>query len=512
MTNKISRKTFLKLAAGAMAATAGLCAGRAPAQYRSSKSLPPPKVAVKTLIKGASVLTMEKGKPDLIGFDVLLEGGKIAAIGKSISAGGADIVDGTGKVLMPGFTDAFRHNWQTVSTGRTLLTDNSYSHFYDGYTFRAMHMMTPEDCHFSEYAGGLEAINSGYTNVVNFANAYFAPERLDAGAQGFLASGAAGIFCWLAEKERPLGATPAENGRLTIAARNAPLPDSVYQRGEALRDKYFSNSDGDVLFGFSNLMTLGQPVSQLVEHFKKMRAINPKLIIQHYNRPTELPPAGTAQTLEQLYEAGVFQPDFMFGHGLGITDDELVLMAKTGVSASAAPLVEMNYDGALTSIHGRAHKFGVPSGFAFDAPAISQVRDPFELARMGFQILFKTPESWKVADTLSSKDVLAWMTGVGAMATKRADVTGTLTVGKRADVILVDISHYGVPTNGTLSDKLVNFCSLRDIDSVWVGGKRRKKDGEMIGVDWGKLRAEREMRDARIWQGLGAPTWGIAET
>jgi cytosine/adenosine deaminase-related metal-dependent hydrolase len=510
MTNKISRKAFLQLGAGMVVAATTFGSEAAGAQSRPTMSEPFPKVPTRTLIKGADVLTMEKGKSDLLGYDVLLDGGKIAGIEKSLNVGGADIVDGRGKVLMPGFTDGFRHNWQSVSVGRMLKSNNSSRYYYDGYAYQAAFMMTPEDSYFSEYIGGLEAINAGYTNVVNFANGYFAPERLDAAIQGYKQSGAAGVFCWLPEKERLRGATPEENGRQTVAARNAPLPDSTYQRAEYLRDKYLNNTEADLVFGLSNLMAFGQPLAQVIEHFKKMRTLNPRLIIQHYNRPAVLPPAGTVQNLDQLYEAGILQPDYLLGHGVSLTNDELVLMAKSGVSSASAPGEEMSYEGTLTSIHGRALQFGVPAAFAYDAP-IEPVRDPFEILRMGLQVLYKTQESAKIAGSLTSKDVLAWMTSVGAIATKRGDVTGTVTVGKRADVMLVELNEFSVPSNGTLSDRVVNFCSLRDIDSVWIGGKRRKKNGQMMGVDWTKLRAERSMRDAQIWERFGRPKWAIDE-
>jgi|GEM_PF-3669692 len=48
------------------------------------------------------------------------------------------------------------------------------------------------------------------------------------------------------------------------------------------------------------------------------------------------------------------------------------------------------------------------------------------------------------------------------------DVTGTISVGKRADRI-------GFAMLGSLADRVLNFGSLADIDSVWVAGRARKR-------------------------------------
>src|SRR5258705_5484077 len=61
-----------------------------------------------TLIKNATVLTVTKGT--LTGTDVLMQGGKIAQIGKNLTApAGARVIDATGKFIMPGIIDPHSH-------------------------------------------------------------------------------------------------------------------------------------------------------------------------------------------------------------------------------------------------------------------------------------------------------------------------------------------------------------------------------------------------------------------
>src|SRR4051812_37723831 len=72
-----------------------------------------PMARPRTLIKGGYVATMEKSTGDLAGADVLIEGSRIVAIGRGLTAGDAEVVDASGCVVLPGLVDTHRHTWQT---------------------------------------------------------------------------------------------------------------------------------------------------------------------------------------------------------------------------------------------------------------------------------------------------------------------------------------------------------------------------------------------------------------
>ncbi|HXD23146.1 MAG TPA: amidohydrolase family protein [Gemmatimonadaceae bacterium] len=85
--------------------SAALCfalASQAQQATTASKTAPP------TLIKNATIMTVTKGTME--NSDILLENGKIARIGKNLSApAGATVIDGTGKYVMPGIIDPHSH-------------------------------------------------------------------------------------------------------------------------------------------------------------------------------------------------------------------------------------------------------------------------------------------------------------------------------------------------------------------------------------------------------------------
>jgi 5-methylthioadenosine/S-adenosylhomocysteine deaminase len=62
----------------------------------------------RTLFKGGTVVTMDPTVPNLSTGDVLVEGGRIAAVGVNLQAAGAEVIDATGSIVMPGLIDAHR--------------------------------------------------------------------------------------------------------------------------------------------------------------------------------------------------------------------------------------------------------------------------------------------------------------------------------------------------------------------------------------------------------------------
>ena len=117
-----------------------------------------------TLIKNATVLTVTKGK--LEGTDVLLQNGKIAQIGKNLTApAGAQVIDATGKYVMPGIIDPHSHTMvDAVNEGSLSVTS----------MVRIHDVLNPTDVNiYRQLAGGVTSINvlHGSANTIGGQNA-----------------------------------------------------------------------------------------------------------------------------------------------------------------------------------------------------------------------------------------------------------------------------------------------------------------------------------------------------
>jgi cytosine/adenosine deaminase-related metal-dependent hydrolase len=68
----------------------------------------------RTVFKGGTIVTMDPKVPNLSTGDVLVDGDRIAAVGVDLQADGAEVIDATGGIVMPGLVDAHHHMWLGV--------------------------------------------------------------------------------------------------------------------------------------------------------------------------------------------------------------------------------------------------------------------------------------------------------------------------------------------------------------------------------------------------------------
>ena len=150
----------------------------------------------RTLIKSAIVISMDDAIGDLRTGDVLVEGKRIIDVRTGIALGRgaaeAEIVDGTGRIVIPGLVNAHMHTWQTALRGYaanwTLLE-----------YFRRMHaglatVFRPEDIYIATLVGALNQINCGTTTLVDWCHNNPTSDHTDAAVRGLIESGIRAAF------------------------------------------------------------------------------------------------------------------------------------------------------------------------------------------------------------------------------------------------------------------------------------------------------------------------------
>src|SRR4051794_26478727 len=140
----------------------------------------------KTLLRGGHVLTMDPQLGDLQNADVLIEDDKIAAVGPNIEAD-AEVIDATGRIVIPGFVDTHRHTWEAAIRGcaPNSTLDDYFVEVLD--TFAPLYR--PEDVYASNLAGALECVNAGITTLVDWSHINNTPDHPDAGIRGLQEAG-----------------------------------------------------------------------------------------------------------------------------------------------------------------------------------------------------------------------------------------------------------------------------------------------------------------------------------
>ena len=140
-------------------------------------------MADRVLIKGGTVLSLDRAVGNMVDADVLIEDGIIAEVGTSLRARDAEVVDATDTIVMPGFVDAHRRLWQSLArnAGTTSGADRSADY-------------TPDDVYAATLVGLLRALEAGITTVVDWCDVSGDAAHLEAALPAHADSGVRTVF------------------------------------------------------------------------------------------------------------------------------------------------------------------------------------------------------------------------------------------------------------------------------------------------------------------------------
>jgi cytosine/adenosine deaminase-related metal-dependent hydrolase len=437
------------------------------------------------LIKGGCVVTMDARLGELPHGDVLIENGRIAAIAPRLDApDGVEVIDAAGMIVMPGLINGHAHTWQAALRG--IAGDWTVAQY-----MQAMHrglatLYRPDDIYIANLMGALNQINHGATTLVDWCHNNPTPEHTDAAIRGLADAGIRAVFLHGSPKPNP---KPGQKHFSEI-----PMPRSEVER---LRKGRFASNDGLVTFG---LAILGPYYSvwDVTRHDVALANELDLVCSMHVGGGTAMTPDG----FERLAAEGLIEDNFNVVHGNDIAPATIGRIVEGGGTFTTTAEVElqMGYGHPLTGI---LQSLGAPMSIGTDVEAISR-GDMFTAMRVTLQHernrsmtetlerTGKRPEQMPI----TCRHALEWTTVQGAQIARLADRTGSLTVGKAADVILLsaaDITMF--PVRDPIGS-VVMQGGLAGVDTVLIGGKVMKRGGKLVhpGLP-GKMEALRRSGD-----------------
>jgi 5-methylthioadenosine/S-adenosylhomocysteine deaminase len=504
-----SRRNFLKgtaatgLAAGAMA----LFGPSAEAQGHNVN--PPPHTGTpgrRYVIRNGYVMTMEPGTPgasssfgEFIEGDVLVEGKTIKAIGTNLNAGNATEIDASGKVVMPGFIDTHHHQaWTAIrsaipdsiliddGTGTASAEQNYFAHVLAGPTGTtgfARHYR-PQDVYISELFGGLSQLDAGVTTVLDISQIHHSQQHSDAVIQALRDAGRRAMLGYFESAGNVAGNQyPQDATRLAGTLSSDPL----------------------VGFIMGGEVYLGEPTYTAA--WAKGRELHVQ-IAAHILSPFGIRPilddlaAGTGGVNNNIG----LGPDNLFIHMTGMSDAGWNGVKNSGAQVSISFPIEMNMRHGMPPIV-KMQQLGLEPSLSTDvetnmtADFFTQMRSAMTMQRLvinqavlntGDFVTFPTG-TWpafpaSLPPLLNARDVLRFATINGAKALRLDSKTGSLKVGKEADIIILDGTHLNVFPMNNVPGAVVTMMDRTNVETVIVAGKIRKWNGGLLDVDLDLLR------------------------
>lgn len=412
---------------------------------------------------------MDDAIGDLLTGDVLVEDGRIADVRPSIDAADdTEIVDGKGRIVIPGLINAHMHTWQTALRGYaanwTLLE-----------YFRRMHaglatVFRPDDIHIATLVGALNQINCGTTTLVDWCHNNPTPDHTDAAVRGLIESGIRAAFFHGSPKPEPKPGEPHFS--------EIPHPRHEVER---LLAGPLADRDGLVTLGLAILGPHYSTLDVAMHDFRLAREFN--LIASMHQGGG---PAKTPGGWEKLIEAGLVGANVNIVHGNDLPDDLLDRLVELGVSFSVTPENEM-IQGHGFPITGRLLKRGVRPTIGIDLESVL-AGDLFGVARvaLSMQRALDNAESRKASGTIPAtttipvREALRWITTEGARMLGREHQIGSLTPGKLADLVIINASDLNLHPMHDPVATVVMQTSLANIESVMIGGAWKKRNGKLL--------------------------------
>lgn len=383
--------------------------------------------------------------------DLLAEDGVITAVGTGLPAPpGAEVIDASGHLVLPGFADTHRHTWQAaVRTGTPDIDLAAYLRTVLG---RIAPGYGPEDVYAATLAGALECLDGGITTLLDWSHIQLSPAHTEAAVAALRDSGIRAVFGYC--HGGPGG------------------PDAILGEGLRVYREHFGGRT-DPLLSMA-VAALGPEIAGEAvagEEWRLARELDLPVTVHMGGHGED----SAVRGLEFLRENDLLRPGTTYVHPNHFSGDALKRIAGSGGTASVSPMVEA----ALGIGHpatGRTRAAGVPTGLSADTVTAGP-GDMFTLMRTAYALeRLRDPG-------FTTRDVLRMATIEGAEVTGLAGVTGSLAVGKQADLVLL---RTGTPAMTPALDPVaavVLSAGTSCVDTVLVAGRVVKRHGRLLHHD-----------------------------
>ena len=409
------------------------------------------------LIKNALILNpnnFENKKQSLLIKDDL-----IAEIAETIDEGNVDkIIDAEGKILLPGLINTHTHLSMTLFRG--LADDLSLDSWLNDHIWPMEANLNGDYCYIGALLGAVELIKSGTTT---FSDMYFYMEDVaraveDAGIRAVLSYGM--IDFGDAEKreaeiEENLQLFKSCNGMADGRIKVFFGPHSPYTASEDLLIKVRELADEYNMGIHIHVSETEKEINDSLDE----RGLRP---------------------FEYLEKIGFLGPDVVAAHCVWLSDEEIKIIKKHDVKVSHNPCSNMKLASGIAPVS-KLIENDICVSIGTDGASSNNNLDLIEELKTASLLQKVSTLDPKV---LTSDEAITMATIKGAEALGLENEIGSIEVGKKADIILIDINSANmVPDSSSLSSNVIYSANGSNVDTTICNGKILMENKKLTVLD-----------------------------
>jgi len=443
------------------------------------------KTSVDLIIRGGTVVTMDGARSVIDGGGVAVQNGRIVAVAKAAEINrdytAREIIDATGKVIIPGLINGHTHVPMTLFRG--IADDLDLQEWLTKYIFPAEAKNVTEDfVRVGTRLGLAEMIRSGtttYCDMYYFEDA-IADETFKAGMRGVL-------------------------GETII---DFPVADNkTYDEGLAYTERFVKKWQGNALIVPAIAPHAPYTVSEA--HLKAARALSDRTgapIVTHIEETKrevdDSVKAKGASPIEYLNRIGFLNNRVIAAHVVWPSEEELGLLKQFGVGIVHNPQSNMKLASGVAPVP-QMLKNDLPVGLGTDGAASNNdlsLWEEMDTAAKLHKLISRDPK------VVSAQEAFEMATIRGARALHLEKEIGSIEKGKRADLVIVDLDDLNqIPYYNIYSD-LVYAAKAGDVRTVIIEGRVIMRDRRLLTLNEETIKADARRYRERIVRSVGVKT------
>ena len=450
------------------------------------------------LIRNALVVaTQDDGLGEIPGGDVLVDGPLIAAVGRNLTSPADEVIDATGRLLLPGFVNTHHHLYQILTRNLAAAQDAKLFDWL-AYHYNIWQHLTAERLCAAAMAGLGELLLTGCTTSAD--HHYLVP-----------GNGGEDLFTAEVEAGRALGIRlTITRGSMSLGQSQGGLPpDSVIQDEETIlkdAERVIDRHHDARPLSFcqvalapcSPFSVTGDLLQRTADYARKRGVRLHTHLAETLDEDSFCLERFGKRPLDYMEEVGWLSADTWFAHCVYLSPEEIVRMGKARAGVAHCPVSNLRLGSGIAPVPAMLAA-SVPVGLAVDGSASNDSSNMLRELQMALLI----HRVGSGVSAMPARQVLRMATRGGAQVLGRSDI-GVIAPGKAADLVLFDLRTLAYA--GALSDPVAAllFCGFDSrAELVMVNGRVVVAERHLVGHDERALAENAQRASSQLLRDAG---------